>query len=489
MTMGQATTDAHGDTPRHRPLGSPIRFPVRVRLTIVTCALAALALAGAGLAVYLIETDRLGEQANAAVEQELGEFAKAQGRGDPTTGEPFRDSESLFRFFLERNVPDDDELLVGWVNGAPELRSPASDLTSDEDFLNAVRRHLGDGGSAFIDSSTYGEVLVSVQPVVSERGAAATDALVVATFMDVTRADLRSTMRTYTLVSMLALALLAALAFWQAGRLLAPLRTLRATAADITTRDLSRRLPVRGNDDITALTVTFNDMLERLDAGVQAQRRFLDDAGHELKTPLTVLRGHLELLDVGNPAELTETKELLLDEVDRMSRLVQDLILLTKSRRPDFLEARAVDLEGLTRALFAKARGLGERAWTLESIGTGTVVVDEQRITQAVLQLADNAVKHTDPGARIALGSSYGAGAVRIWVHDAGSGIPESDRERIFERFARAETRSGDEGFGLGLSLVRAIAETHGGTVAVDPGGMVSAGARLVITLPAERQD
>ena len=153
---------------------------------------------------------------------------------------------------------------------------------------------------------------------------------------------------------------------WQSGRLLAPLRTLRETADEITDTDLSRRLPVTGNDDITALTRTVNGMLDRLEEAFVGQRQFLDDAGHELKTPLTVLRGHLELLDVGSPDEIAETRELLLDEVDRMARLVGDLILLAKSDRPDFISRRAVDLTGLTVDVLAKARGLGDRRWSLD---------------------------------------------------------------------------------------------------------------------------
>ena len=160
-----------------------------------------------------------------------------------------------------------------------------------------------------------------------------------------------------------ALSLLAITAFAavQSGRLLAPLRTLRETADEINDTDLSRRLPETGNDDITALTRTFNRMLDRLEAAFVGQRQFLDDAGHELKTPLTVLRGHLELLDVGSPEEIAETRELLLDEVDRMSRLVGELILLAKSDRPDFVTLRPVDLTGLTVDTLAKARGLGDR--------------------------------------------------------------------------------------------------------------------------------
>ena len=214
------------------------------------------------------------------------------------------------------------------------------------------------------------------------------------------RAGLSDTIRTYVVVALLALLAITAFAAMQSGRLLAPLRTLRETADEINDTDLSRRLPETGNDDITALTRTFNRMLDRLEAAFVGQRQFLDDAGHELKTPLTVLRGHLELLDVGNPEEIAETRELLLDEVDRMSRLVGELILLAKSDRPDFVTPRPVDLTGLTVDTLAKARGLGDRTWTLDETASVTVPVDEQRLTQALLQLCDNAVKHTGAGRR-----------------------------------------------------------------------------------------
>ena len=136
-------------------------------------------------------------------------------------------------------------------------------------------------------------------------------------------------------------------------------------------------------------------MLARLEAAFVGQRQFLDDVGHELKTPLTVLRGHLELLDHEDPAEVAQTRALLLDEIDRMSRLVGDLILLAKSGRPDFLAPQPVSLERLTHTLLAKARGLADRAWRLDGAGEAIAAMDEQRITQAVLALADNAVKHT----------------------------------------------------------------------------------------------
>ena len=249
-------------------------------------------------------------------------------------------------------------------------------------------------------------------------------------------------MRTYIVVALLSLLVITAFAAAQSGRLLAPLRTLRETADEITDTDLSRRLPVTGNDDITALTRTVNRMLDRLEAAFVGQRQFLDDAGHELKTPLTVLRGHLELLDVGSPEEIAETRELLLDEIDRMSRLVGDLILLAKSDRPDFVTPRPVDLTGLTVDVLAKARGLGDRAWTLDETASVTVAVDEQRLTQALLQLCDNAVKHTGPGDVVALGSSYDAATARLWVRDTGPGV-RAGGPRADLRAVRPQRRTG----------------------------------------------
>jgi two-component system OmpR family sensor kinase len=223
-------------------------------------------------------------------------------------------------------------------------------------------------------------------------------------------------------------------------------------------------------------------MLDRLEAAFVGQRQFLDDAGHELKTPLTVLRGHLELLDTGSAVEVAETRTLLLDEVDRMARLVGDLILLAKRDRPDFLTPAAVDLTGLTVDVLAKARGLGDRVWVLDETASVSVMVDEQRLTQALLQLCDNAVKHTQPGQVVALGSSYETGQVRLWVRDTGPGVPAEHRGHIFQRFGRGLVPEHDEGFGLGLSIVQAIADAHGGTVHVEDA--TPHGARFVITLP-----
>jgi signal transduction histidine kinase len=454
---------------------------VRVRITATVAVLVGLTLAGAGLVVYLIETQRLEAQSIDEVDQELDEFNRLTEDGnDPETGEPFASVRDLLELFMLRNVPDDDELLVGWVGDGPDLQSPRVDpLPEDLAFQASARPIVTAGGTTRLDTAA-GEVMITSQPVRrgGERGA-----LLVVVYLDEDRAELRDTMRTYAVVAGLSMLLLSLVAFWQSGRLLAPLRVLRETADEIGETDLSRRIPLSGNDDITALTRTVNSMLGRLEAAFVGQREFLDDAGHELKTPLTVLRGHLELLDTGSPEEVAETKALLLDEVDRMSRLVGDLILLAKSDRPDFVTFTDVDLGELTEEVLAKARALGDRDWQLDEVGRATLQVDGQRLTQALLQLADNAVKHTRPGDVVALGSSYDGSGARLWVRDTGQGVPAADRDLVFERFGRAQVPAGDEGFGLGLSIVRAIVEAHGGTVAVEDAE--PSGALFVVRLPA----
>jgi two-component system OmpR family sensor kinase len=227
-------------------------------------------------------------------------------------------------------------------------------------------------------------------------------------------------------------------------------------------------------------------MLDRLERAFGAQRRLVDDAGHELKTPLTIVRGHLELLE-DDPEPRRETIALVVDELDRMGRIIDDLLLLAKHEQPDFLDLATVEVGMLTDELEAKLRALSDGAWIVESRGRGVIVADRHRLTQAMVQLGQNAVRHGGDGAPIAVGSAVSNGEARFWIRDAGRGIDVGDQARIFERFRRGTGLPRQEGAGLGLAIVKAIAEAHHGRVELKsrPG----AGATFTLVVPVDQPD
>ena len=186
-----------------------------------------------------------------------------------------------------------------------------------------------------------------------------------------------------------------------------------------------------------------NAMLDRLSASFDNQRRLLDDAGHELKTPITIVRGHLELIDPQDPADVIETRDLAIDELDRMRRLVDEILMLAKARRPDFVQPEPVVVADLLAGVLDKVVALGDRRWLIEATSNEVVELDPQRITQALIQLVANALKFTEPGAVIALGGRIYGPEVRLWVRDEGTGIAAEDRGRIFERFGRGSDPTG----------------------------------------------
>jgi len=267
---------------------------------------------------------------------------------------------------------------------------------------------------------------------------------------------------------------LSALAAWLVvGRMLEPIRRLQTTAQQISETDVSQRIEVSGNDEFADLTVTVNEMLDRLEGALKAQRQLLDDVGHELRTPVTIINGHLELMDPDDPQDVKQSRDIAMDELGRMSLLINDLVTLAKSNRTDFLQIEPVQVGKLLDDILDKARGLGQRQWRIDYRTEATVRLDPIRLTQAMLQLCANAVKFSEDDSRIALGNEilrngHGETTLRWWVSDAGIGIQSEDLERIFERFGRGQNSARSSGSGLGLNIVQAIAETHGGRVWVN---------------------
>lgn len=468
---------------RRRPARPGTRVPARVRILGWLLFVMLLAMLAVGVSVRTILLNQVERDVTLSLEQEIGEFTEfATTARDPDDGQPFTESVDLLSLHLQREYPDDDEVFFGFTDVLiRQERSGPGDLVSDPGLVQAIVTSPDVSGSL---DTAEGELRWAKQVAVPANGGQP-GTFVIGYLIDRDRADVADTIRVVSGVSLLALLFTGGIAWVVAGQILAPVRLVRRTAAEITTDDLSRRITVVGRDDVAELSVTFNDMLDRLEHAFGAQRQFVDDASHELRTPITIVRGHLELMG-DDAAERDETIRLVTDELDRMNRIVEDLLVLAKAGRPDFVRPRTVALPELTSDVEAKVRALGERRWRLEAMGEGEVEVDPQRITQAVVQLAQNAVQHTRTGDEIRVGSALHRGKVSFWVTDTGPGVPAEDVHSIFDRFSRGSTggaRAHTGGAGLGLSIVRAIAEAHRGEAKViSPPGE---GATFGIEVPA----
>jgi signal transduction histidine kinase len=202
------------------------------------------------------------------------------------------------------------------------------------------------------------------------------------------------------------------------------------------------------------------------------QKRFLHDVSHELRTPVTIARGHLEVLRRlnGKPAQEIE---VALDELGRIEHILERLLLLAKSKQPDFVAPEEVDVQAFLEDVLVRWSGTVPRGWRLGEVAAGTLHADPEALRIALDALLDNAVKYTEPPDAIELSARRSGHDLVIEVSDEGQGLPPGETERIFERFARADSaRSRAEGgAGLGLAIVDAIAKAHGGTCSAHSGG------------------
>jgi signal transduction histidine kinase len=306
----------------------------------------------------------------------------------------------------------------------------------------------------------------------------------------------QSVAETFVLAGAIVL-VIALLASYLAGaHVSAPLRQMAAVATRVDAGDLAPRLEIRGSraDEVHVLGEAFNHMLDRLQEAFAAQRSFVADASHELRTPLTVIRGQLEVLAAqADPSidEVRRVERLAQAEISRIARLVDDLLVLAQAERTDFLRVEAIELEPFVRELWDGLALMADRRFELGPIPSGTVMADPDRLAQVLRNLARNAIDHTRPGdGLVRLDVEPVAGdRVRFAVTDDGPGIPEREREHVFERFYRtdaARTRS-QGGTGLGLAIVKAITEAHGGqarALAAEP----PPGTRVELLLPRYRR-
>jgi two-component system OmpR family sensor kinase len=298
--------------------------------------------------------------------------------------------------------------------------------------------------------------------------------------------------RTFLLAGSLALVAALIAGVIVAGRTTRPTRRMARVAGAVDAGDLSTRMTPEGSVEVRQLAESFNHMLDRLEEAFRGQRAFVSDASHELRTPLTAIRGQIEVLAHARHAsseEIAATAAVVTREVERMQRMVDDMLLLAQMDEGLAHDPRPTEVDSLVSESFAGlSTGLDRDLEVLGPPG-GTVVADRDRVIQVIRNLVRNAVEHTAPGGSIRVAAIAQNGSLQVSVSDNGPGIPQSERDRIFVRLYRVELSRDRQsgGTGLGLAIARAIVEAHGGRIWADdaPGG----GARITFELPGYRPD
>ncbi|MET4098929.1 signal transduction histidine kinase [Agrococcus sp. UYP10] len=435
------------DADRPAPRGASIRL----RITAAALAVVAVAL-GLGAVGIVWSLDRL---LTASVAEQLGDELAALADGV--------DAGTIQTAAL---VQRDDDVLVA-------LRS-ATGVVVNADRATAVPVPTGaEPLEATVEGERYVVVAQEVTAgtiVVARSAAGIDDAVRLATSL-------------LMIAVPLAIVLVGTVVWIVVGRALAPVDRMRAQVDAIDATALDRRVPTSGRDDeVDRLGATMNRMLARVEEGARARRRFVADASHELRSPLASMRQFAELSrahpDSTAPGELAD---VVLEEGERMHGIVEGLLLLARLDEHEAGQRRPVDLDDLALAEVERVRALGRTA-DGSAVRVAPVVGDARLLARALRNLVDNALRHARDA--VALGSVVRDGRAMVWVDDDGAGVPESERERVFERFVRLdEARARDDGgSGLGLAIVREVARAHGGDawITAAPTG----GARFVLELP-----
>jgi signal transduction histidine kinase len=352
------------------------------------------------------------------------------------------------------------------------LRSAGGERSRDADDLGAVR--IDDDEASFLTAIDEADVSGGEVTVITGRSTE-----------DV--ADTLATVIPFVAIALPVLLVLVAATTWVVvGRALRPVERMRQEVDAVTALGLDQRVADPGSDDeLGRLARTMNAMLDRLDQSQAAQRRFVSDASHELKSPLASLRQYAEVAQI-HPDRISanDLSSAVLDEGARLERIVQNMLVLAHADEHSLAHTSApVDLDDVLLREASRLRASTTLTIDASAIGAGRVHGDAGLLGQVVRNLADNASRHAT--SRIALGLRQDAHTIVLTVDDDGDGIPPSQRDRVFERFVRLDDARARQsgGSGLGLSIVREIVRAHGGDVAVTSSAL--GGAALTVRLPA----
>ena len=470
---------------------------IRLRLVLAISAVSVAAVAASFFALHETTAANL----RSRIDRELNEqYAEFQQR--VLSGGKVRDPAGLRaaseRFVVgQRYHPEARIYLV-----SPQGLAPVTNQTRIVDEELAESRSEGESGEAdaggivssedglkTISTDETGKLRVLTEPVVV--GGTRIGTFRVAdplTSIDQALASLRNR---FIAVGLGALLLSVAIAIWLANVISRPLRRMAAVASAVDSGDLSHRIDYEGDDEVGVLAEAFNHMLDRLESGFRLQRDFVSDASHELRSPLTVLRGRIEQLadHAGDRQAVEAEANELMREVRRMERLSDDMLTLAKAERGGLVQRRRVPVDDFVEDLRRDLPLLGSRHYSVESNVHGDLEADPDRLAQVIRNLVTNAVRHTAADGHIDISIASENGSAVFAVSDDGTGIEPNQLVRIFDRFHRTdEGRSRAEGgSGLGLAIARAIVEAHGGTIAAEsPPGQ---GATVRFSIPGYRSD
>lgn len=438
-------------------------LPIRTRLTLVFAGLTLVVLGVAAAALLLGFRAEL----RRAVDEGLRSLTLSM-RDDPVS--------------RVSAVASTDEVFAQYI--APDGTLATSTGLTDPLLPSAVTDALG--GARFFDR----RVTTFEEPVPARILASPVDGGILLVGVDVEDQN-EAVARLTTLVAIggpVLLLALSVLGWILAGAALRPVEELRSEASAISTSEPARRLPVpRTGDELQRLAETLNGMLDRLHEALDRERRFVDEASHELRTPLGVLKAEVDLAlkEPRSRDELEAALRSIAQETERLRRLTQDLLVLARSDRGRLPVHRAeVDVSEIVERVGAEFEDRARAGGVSLRVSGSTVRarVDVDRLRQAVENLVDNAIRHAGRDGTVEIRADLDGDRLRVVVSDSGAGFPGDLLERVFEPFARADDDREAEGAGLGLAIVRAVAEAHGGSATARNGE--DGGASVSLDLP-----
>jgi two-component system, OmpR family, sensor kinase len=480
---------------RSLPPSVGLRWRLAGWVTLVTLLCTGIAF----VAVYRGTGTQLRHQIDREISGDAGEFADSLAIVHDTS--PKRVAEAARRYVANQPFSASSTLLFAVVPGGgtstnrPELFAQAApdegETVAEQEKENRLSDHLLTAGLGYstVALPDVGNLRLLKRAVRLPGGQRVTVA-VGEPLAPVAHAQ-RGVARAFILAGILALVGAVFASYLIGTRVSRPLRRMAAVAARVDAGDLHPRIHDPGGQEpeVRVLAEAFNHMLDRLTDAFAGQRAFVADASHELRTPLTVIRGQLEVLaaqPTPSVEEVRRVERLVQAEIARISRLVDDLLLLANAEQTQFLRTESIDLPVFVGELWDGMSLLARRRFVLGPVPAGTLQADPDRLAQALRNLVGNAIEHTSEETGLVAMRVEGLGSARLRfvVEDDGPGIPVDQRERIFDRFHRVDDARdrASGGAGLGLAIVRAIAEAHGGRVAAT--SSADGGVSIELELP-----